>query len=63
MPLDYRFEIRCESKLINDFKEWCSKGNFEYTDMIREFIKAAPEGRAKITPGEDQRKILKELYE
>lgn len=59
---DTTIVVRCDHKVSESFKEWCTLAGKEYPDVIREIMVAAPEGRVSIKPTLEQSKVLKELY-
>jgi len=62
MALEFSLKVRCVGTDYNAFRKWCETINKEPCDVIREVMKAAPEGRLNITMTKEQKKHTKELY-
>ncbi len=59
---DTSINVRCNLEKLEKFKEWCSRANKPYQDIIREAMQAGPDGRLHITPNKDQKEALNNLY-
>lgn len=60
--LDDSLNVRANSTKLHAFKKRCKEMNRDYPDIVREMVDAFSEGRLKIQPTDQQRKLNKELY-